>query len=223
MQTHKENSTLVALRELRAYEQDRVQSEKKEEEARKARERKEQERLAEEAANREAEAARERALEQQLRHDLENAEEQLRQLRLEAERRVREAAQAARAFVAPTLTAATTRPGKGSRIAWGSSAVFAVALLVVGLGRFGTSQPIELPRPMSSCPEPVPVAAIPVLPAPTAHPMNPPPPVSVKHPQPPLRPRGPIAPRVPRKPVPRPPTCDGTDPLCGLPIKPSLL
>jgi hypothetical protein len=79
MEQRLESSTLIALRELRSYEQERRLAErrKREEEARQARERKEQERHAEESA-------RERALENQLRIDLQLAQEELKRLRLEA-------------------------------------------------------------------------------------------------------------------------------------------
>ena len=222
MQQRLENSTLIALRELRGYEQERQLAErrKKEEEVRQAREHKEQARLAEEAA-------RERALERQLRTDLQHAEEEIRLLRQEADRRMREATQALQAPVsvpearASPISAPPARRRRWLAVSACTTLLAGALVLLIGLRR-DSSMLTENPRQDPSRTRSVVSALSPK--AGSAAPAN-----AVATPQAALvgpvesgRQRPPTPhPRVQRpirKPNPPKPTCDGTDPLCGLPF-----
>ena len=229
MEQRLENSTLIALRELRGYENERQLAErrKKEEEARLARERKEQERLAEEAA-------RERALEKQLRTDLRQAEEELCLLRQEADRHAREATQAQQALRAftsvprPSSTPSPTPPSRrGHWLAASGCASLLASVLVMAAGfRHSTSIATEsnqrnAPRaqaiaPMAPLASPSTAPANGIAPAQstTAGPVE----GSSQRPATLPHPRISGRPHTTRKPIPSKPSCDGTDPLCGLNI-----
>ena len=228
MEQRLENSTLIALRELRGYEKERQLAErrKKEEEARLEHARREQARLAEEAA-------RERALERQLRTDLQRAEEEIRLLRQEADRRKREATQALQALKA--LASASQAPAAPASAPWsrrgkwlaasGCTALLASALvLLIGL-RHNASMPAESPVQNPSCPDSVvsalsptsasakTAATVSTLQAAGSGPVE-----SVRQRPPIPHPRTPGVPHTMRKPNPPKPICDGTDPLCGLTV-----
>ena len=155
MEQRLENSTLIALRELRSYEKERQLAErrKQEEEARQARERKERERQVEEAA-------REQVLEKQLRTDLQHAEEEIHLLKQEADLRLREANHALQALQAlASVPQASDSPVKAPSLrrgtwlaASGCTALLASALvLVIGLRR-DPSTPVQDTRQTMSCP-----------------------------------------------------------------------
>ena len=227
MEQRLENSTLIALRELRGYEKERQLAErrKQEEEARLARERKEREQKAEEAA-------REQALEIQLRTDLQRAEEEIRVLKQEADRRMREAphalqalqslASAPQAPASPVSAALSARRGNWL-VASGCAALLA-SVLVIGLRR-DSSMPAETFQQNTSCLEAVSPAPSPktVAATPTTEVARTQSTVSEAsesgRQRPPIpHPRTPGVPHPPRKPSPPKPTCDGTDPLCGLTV-----
>jgi len=228
MEQRLENSALIALRELRGYEKERELAErrKQEEDARQARERKERERQAEEAA-------REQALEKQLRTDLQCAEEEIRLLKQEADRRMREATQALHALQAlNNAPKASSSPAPASQVrrgnwmaAFGCLALMASALLpVIGLHRSST-MPTADHRRNASCTEAVGLASLPrtVAAAPatevaTVQSTVPGQSESGRPRTPTPHPHGPGNPHTLRKPNPPKPTCDGTDPLCGLNI-----
>jgi hypothetical protein len=224
MEQRLENSTLIALRELRGYEKERQLAERRAEEARQARERKQREQKAEEAA-------REQALEKQLRTDLQRAEEEIRLLKQEADRRSREANHALQAWQALTsVPQAPASPGSSSAarrgswlVAAGGIALLASAfILLIGVRR-SPSMPAETSRrnpwcPVStvSAPSPTSASAAPAGTAATLPPAGSGP-VENSRQRPPIpRPRTPGLPHAPRKP--NPPSCDGNDPLCGLTV-----
>ena len=225
MEQRLENSTLIALRELRGYEKERELAErrKQEEAARLARERKEQERQAEAAA-------RERALEKQLRMDLQRAEAEIRLLRQEADRRMREATQALQAVNnAPKASSSPAPAHPARRGSWlaasGCTALLAsVLVLVIGFRR-APLMPTEDSRRNASCMEAVAPAASPktAVSAPATEVATAQSTVSGPIESGRQRPPTPhhLRPGIPhtiRKPNPPKPTCDGTDPLCGLNI-----
>ena len=225
MEQRLENSTLIALRELRGYEKERQLAErrKQEENARQARERKERERQAEEAA-------RERALENQLRTDLQRAEEEIRLLRQEADLRMREATHAMQALASVPQAPSSPAPAPPTRhgnwlAASGCTALLASTLvLLIGLRR-DASIPAENSQRNPSFMEAVaptlspktvttePATAIATARS-TASGLS----ESGKQRPPTPHPRSPGAPHALRKPNPPKPTCDGSDPLCGLNI-----
>jgi hypothetical protein len=228
MEQRLENSTLIALRELRGYEKERELAErrKQEEAARLARERKEQERQAEAAA-------RERALEKQLRMDLQRAEAEIRLLRQEADRRMREATQALQALQAltsvpkvPSLPAPAHPARRGSWLAASGCTALLASVLVLVIGfRRAPLMPTEDSRRNASCMEAVAPAASPktAVSAPatevaTAQSTVSGPIESGRQRPPTPHPLRPGIPHTIRKPNPPKPTCDGTDPLCGLNI-----
>jgi hypothetical protein len=221
MQERRESSTLVALRELRVLEQDRALTEKRrreqeaEEVARLERDRIERERLAKGAALHAAEVAREQALEKQLRLDLQRTQDELHRARLEAERRVLAAAQAARQAIADAASVIPSPKGRhGLLAAWACSALLTGALLLLLVGRPSPLPPLLATEPARSCPEiPAPV------PPPATVEINPPQSKPAKVPAVPPRTHVSASPRVPSKLVAPKPICDGTDPLCGLDIK----
>jgi hypothetical protein len=194
MYDSRDSSTVVALRELRSHQDPRHLADKREQ-------------------------ARERALDKQLRLDLQHAQDELHRVRLEAERRVVEAAQAAR-DATRNLPASGGERRWSSYLAWGSSAVLASALVLVLLA-WPAPVPTVLPAfdlPRATCPE----APPPALPA--VNPSNPaePKPNRPTNRPPAVRPHPPIhstpAATGPHHPPPKP-ACDGTDPLCGLNVK----
>jgi hypothetical protein len=231
MEQRLESSTLIALRELRSYEQERRLAErrKREEEVRQARERKERERQVEESA-------RERALENQLRMDLQRTQEEVARLRLEADRHAREAtrppppsASVASALALP-VPAVPVRRGKW--LAWGCTAILAGALVLLLGVRRNSAVPAQYQgHNLShdfSCPAPtVPAPLKAAVPSALAPPMTSPQTVASGSVELNLReqrlpaphPRVPAASRPIRKPKPPKPICDGTDPLCGLDFK----
>ena len=228
MEQRLENSTLIALRELRSYEKERLLAErrKQEEEARQARDDREHRRLAEEAA-------REQALEKQLRTDLQRAEEEIRLLKQEADRRMREtnhALQALQALAsvpqAPTSTDYVPSLRRGHWLAVsGCTAVLSSALvLLIGLRRdpatpaMRSGQPPSCPASVVSALSPTPASAEPTNTVPTLPPAGSGPVESGRQPPPSTHPRKPGIPHTLRKPNPPKPTCDGTDPLCGLTV-----
>ena len=215
MEQRLENSTLIALRELRSYEKERQLAErrKQEEEARQARERKERERQVEEAA-------REQVLEKQLRTDLQHAEEEIHLLKQEADLRLREANHALQALQAlASVPQASDSPVKAPSLrrgtwlaASGCTALLASALvLVIGLRR-DPSTPVQDTRQTMSCPGSSTSAQLPSSAAAETT-------TTVSKPRPPTpHPQKPGLPHTLRKPNPPKPICDGTDPLCGLTV-----
>jgi len=227
MEQRLENSTLIALRELRGYEKERQLAERREEESRQARRRKEREQKAEEAA-------REQALEKQLRTDLQRAEEEIRLLKLEADRRVRETTHALQALQAlasvPKVPAAPVSASRARRaggwlVASGCAALLASGLvLAAGLHRHASMPAENLQRntscleAMSPAPSPKSVAAAPATEVTTTQSTVSGLSESGRQRWPIPHPRTPGAPHTLRKPNPPKPTCDGTDPLCGLTV-----
>jgi hypothetical protein len=223
MEQRLENSTLIAFRELRGYEKERQLAERREEQARQARERKEREQKAEAAA-------REQALERQLRTDLQRAEDEIRLLKQEADRRMREANHAllalqalARVPQAPAspISAPVARRGSWLAASGGAALLASALVLLIGMRR-NVSMPAENTRQDPSCP----VSTVSAL-SPTSAPAEPagtasalPPAVSDPVESMRRRPTTPHPrtgrPHAPRKP--NPPICDGTDPLCGITV-----
>jgi len=225
MQQRLENSTLIALRELRGYEQERQSAErrKKEEEVHEARERKERERQVEEAA-------RERALEKQLQTDLRRAEEEIRCLRQEADRRTREATQALQSLVsvprvsAPSILAPAARRGRWLAVSGYTTLLASALVLLIVLRRDsspfrGHSQREPLcPASVASPRSPTSVTGAPATAVVTSQATLSSPLESGKQRPPTPHSRSTSVQRPIRKPNPPKPTCDGTDPLCGLEI-----
>jgi hypothetical protein len=223
MEQRLENSTLIAFRELRGYEKERQLAERREEQARQARERKEREQKAEAAA-------REQALEKQLRTDLQRAEEEIRLLKQEADRRMREANHARQALQAlasvpqaPASPVAVPSARRGSWLAASAGTVLLASALVLLIGmRRNATMPAKNSRQDPSCPASTMSAlsptSAPAEPASTAAALPP----AVSDPVESMRRRATIPhprtgrPHAPRKP--NPPICDGTDPLCGITV-----
>jgi hypothetical protein len=224
MEQRLENSTLIALRELRGYEKQRQLAERREEQAHQARERQEREQKAEEAA-------REQALEKQLRTDLQRAEDEIRLLKQEADRRMGEANHARQASQAlasiPQAPASPVCAPSARRGSWlaasGGAALLASALvLLIGMHR-NASMPannsqqdpscaistVSAPAPTSAAAEPASTAS--ALPPAVSDPVG-----SRRHRPTIPHPRRPVRPHASRKP--NPPVCDGTDPLCGITV-----
>ena len=224
MNDSRDSSTLVALRELRSYEDNRrlEEQKKREEQARQEQRRKEEERLAKEAALRAAEEAREKALEKQLRLDLQRAQDELRRVHVQAERRVLEAVQAAKLASRNTPHPhPIPRDRRGSHVALGTAGLLAVALAIALVTRpasRATPAPLASPeQPKLICPDgarPGRESSAPEVAVKQAIAANPT--VSKQlhsrlHTQ--------SSPRPFHKPSPIKPGCDGTDPLCGLGIQ----
>lgn len=158
---------------------------------------------------------RQRALEQQLQQELHQAQEELQRVRREADRRILEATRTASLAIQEAHSHAPASRPPGAYLAWGVASVLASALILILLAWPATA-PTGLPAPILSkanCIEspralPTGLDAIPlvgkVVPSKPSRPPSFRPHVS----GPPRRPSGPGAAK---------PTCDGTDPLCGLP------
>jgi hypothetical protein len=223
MEQRLENSTLIALRELRSYERERQLAERREEETRLAREGKERERQAEEVV-------RERALEKQLRLDLQRAQDEVVRFQLEMEKRTSEAMQAPRPL--PTiLNAKTSLVARSSArrerlVAWGCTALLASALVfMIGVRRNAAMpstplQTVSCPGSVAPSPSPASVSPAPATPTATSQVPTSDPVASnlARRHGPAPHPRDRNEPHPVRKPnPPKPkPACDGTDPLCGL-------
>jgi len=221
MQTQRENSTLIALREVRSLEVERRRKEQNHQEAEARRlvaqveETRRSERLAREAAMREQSLAAQRREEARLReeevtrlqNELSQKENEITRLRQEGEvsrRALRER---------PVLVAPPS--SKANPILWVACAVVSAVVLVMALG---PSQTSPAPRSMPS------VAM--ARPAPIAKTISPPPATTVLAPGTPVVEGRPKSPTKPHRPTPpttgqsiRPPDCDGTDPLCGIDIR----
>jgi hypothetical protein len=164
---------------------------------------------------------------------LQRAEEEIRLLRQEADRRMREAAQTLRTMQAPTSVAkALSLPApalpsrRGGWLAASGCTALVASALVLGLGlRHKASMPSGSSVHNPSCPDSVESALSPTsasaetaatvstLQAADSGPVE-----SIRQRPPILHPRTPGVPHTMRKPNPPKPICDGTDPLCGLTV-----
>ena len=215
-----EASSLVALRELRDMERRRMEEaepesakqEKQRHDQEQARLRAEEERLARERAERETARAAAEAV--HLRHELTDARSELARLRAQLDSG--SFAQARLTPVAaPPASAARTRPFAWLGVTAGAS------MLVGALALFAAAQPRDSramfpdfpARPTSLCPSAPSAPSVP--PSPPAPPVTSA--ISAPRPTPRPRPSPAVRPRGESKPA-SAPTCDGTDPLCGLPL-----
>jgi hypothetical protein len=219
MSNRNESSSLVALRELRnmerrrSQEEEQARAEQQRREQAQARARAEAERLARQQAEHEAALAEKAAESQRLQRDLEGARQQIDYLRREMESAKLAHAQLAALSVPPA-------PLRPRPFAWlgltagASMLVGALALVLATRPPAGHPVSLDLPaRPAPSCPAPL--ATPEPRPAPTSQPAAVRPPALRPAPRP--RPAPTARPHNGSKP-PSTPVCDGTDPLCGLPL-----
>ena len=220
MPNRNEPSSLVALRELRDMERRRLAeaaqahawAEKERRERAEARQRAEEEQRDRQEAERRAAEAREAAESTRLRRDLDQARLEIAELLAQLER-----TSLARAEWTPPPLPQPTAPAPSRWFGWlGLSA--GASMLVGALALTAAMQPrptraVSIETPVLKCPDPRPAAVTEPPPSEAVPEPAPPPPPKVK-PRPRPSPRPPGA----GKPPSSGPICDGTDPLCGLPL-----
>jgi len=219
MPSRNETSSLVALRELRDMERRRLAeaaearawAEKQRRDREEARRRAEEEERARREAERRAAEARETADSTRLRRDLDQARLEIAELLAQLERTSPSRAE---------WTPPPVRPPAPVRARWfgwlGLSAgatMLVGALALTAAMRPRPARPASVEAPAIKCPAPRPDATpeLPPVTAVASAPMSPPPKVKPR-PRPAPRPHG------GGKPAAAAPICDGTDPLCGLPL-----
>jgi hypothetical protein len=221
MHTQRENSTLIALREVRSLEGERRRKEQlqQEEEARRlvvqAEETSRAEWLAREAATREQSLAMQRREEARLREkEVLRLRKELSQQTIEITRLRQEGEALRRTLLDRSVRVAPPAPS-ANPIPWVAGAVVGVVALAMFWGPSKTST-VTTPMPplAMSCPAPA-VKTIPL-----------PPPPTIQAPRSPVGEGRPKATPKTHRPIPpaptqvvRPPECDGTDPLCGLDVQ----
>ncbi len=218
MSCRNEPSSLVALRELRDMERQRfaqaeaarAQAEQERQAREEARQRAEEEQRARQQAERRATEAREAAESTRLRRELEQARREIAELLARLER-----ASLATDTGTPPPSVPLAPPVRGRWLSWlGLSA--GASMLVGALALTAALAPrpprvSSLAAPAPRCPDPLPAMVLPSAASPAV--AEPPAARPVKAPRP--RPSG--RPHSGEKP-PAGPVCDGTDPLCGLPL-----
>jgi hypothetical protein len=157
------------------------------------------------------------ALEHQLQRELHQAQEELHRVRREADRRILETTRTASLAIQQAHAHAPAARPRGTYLGWGVASVLASALILIMLAWPATA-PERVPSPIvskMSCTESSPQApSAGADPMPLVGKVVPPKPSRPSTP----RPHVPGSSRRPAGPGMGQPTCDGTDPLCGLPV-----
>jgi hypothetical protein len=218
MSSRNEASSLVALRELRDMERRRLaeaaqaqaQAEKERRERAEARRRAEEEQRDRQEVARRAAEAHEAAESTRLRRDLDRARLEIAELLAQLER----TSLARGEWTPPPASLPTARAGSHwfSWLGLSAGATMLVgALALTAAMRPRPTRAVSIETPVLKCPDPRPLAVTEAPPSEAAP--APPPPPKVK-PRPRPSPRAPGAGKPPSSGL----ICDGTDPLCGLPL-----